>query len=173
MSSNPIEPPSIKQIENKTNDPVKDEPSDKKDITEIQSQETSTVVEEQGRVSVHQWNSAIFILEGLCSSLEDLVFNNGMVYKVLLNAFIQSQNNPKKKGESTGERPEEIDPVEKLMQDIKYCKNRRERKILLAKFNYKMGIAWGEHRKILPEHKMTEVLNEPIDQLIEERVISC
>ena len=84
-----------------------------------------------------------------------MINHNGIIYKTLLNLFIESKNNIEltyknpNDIEANKENKEEIDPITKLMEDLKLCKNRKERKRLLAIYNKKVGFALGEHSKIM------------------------
>ncbi len=98
-----------------------------------------------------------------------MIHNNGVIYKILLNSFIETQ---KKANSVTKELEDksETDPVESLLTNLKRCKNRKEKKILLAKFNNVLGIAWGDNKKILPNDAMKEILSLPIESILEKKV---
>ena len=145
---------------------------------EANSQSTSIVPKENlnnteivSNESVYRWNSAIVILDNLYSILEDLIYNNGVIYKILLNSFIDSQYKHKAEPRKL-ENKTETDPIESLITNLKKCRNRREKKILLAKFNNVIGIAWGDNKKILSKEKMNETLNQPIDCILDKKVFS-
>jgi len=146
------------------------------DKNEAQTESTEIVIKEDinnteivSKLSVYHWNSAIIILDNIYNTLEDLIHNNGVIYKILLNSFIETR---KKANSVTKELEDksETDPVESLLTNLKRCKNRKEKKILLAKFNNVLGIAWGDNKKILPNDAMKEILSLPIESILENKV---
>lgn len=104
------------------------------------------------------WNSASIVTEILNETIEDLLNNNGVSYKTLVNALIESKKEEEEEkveilNKQIDVRKErEEDPVIVLIGQLKLCKNRREKKILLAKYNRSVGIPWGEKKKVPKEH---------------------
>ncbi len=146
------------------------------DKNEAQSESTEIVIKQEvnnteivSKLSVYHWNSAIILLDNIYNTLDDLIHNNGVIYKILLNSFIDSQNKAKPMTKELEDKTE-TDPVESLISNLKKCKNRKEKKILLAKFNNVLGIAWGDNKKILPKDAMKEILSLPIESILENKV---
>lgn len=108
------------------------------------------------RIPAAIWKSSTIITQLLKDALEDLVYDNGIVYKTMVNAYIESKEKEKIsaliKDENIKEqnRRDELknDPIVSLLGKLETCKNRSERKRLLAQFNKTVGFGWGEYRKI-------------------------
>jgi len=115
--------------------------------------DTEKIIE---RIPVESWKSTNIIIQLLKDTLEDLINDNGIEYKTMINAFIENKEKEKIsaliKDENIKEssRREELknDPIVKLIEKLENCKNRNERKRLLAEFNKNVGFGWGEYKKI-------------------------
>ena len=108
------------------------------------------------RIPAAAWKSTTILAQLLKETLEDLINENGVVYKTMINAYIENKEKEKIsaliKDESIKEtnRRQEIknDPIVLLIEKLESCNNRSERKRLLAQFNKTVGFGWGEYRKI-------------------------
>lgn len=117
------------------------------------------------RISNKDWNHANILMELMNETYEDLLYNNGIVLKTLINSYIEA-----KKEEETTElldkeeksEREKIanDPYVKLLRELKICTNRKDRRKLLARFNQTVGFGWGEFRKVVDKSKMYENTEE-------------
>ncbi len=106
------------------------------------------------RIPNKDWNSANILMELMNETIEDLVHNNGIVLKTLINSIIESKRDEEQTELLGKEADEKVkqkqnDPYVKLLEDIKECKNRREKRRLLARFNQQVGFGWGEYRTII------------------------
>lgn len=108
------------------------------------------------RIPVAIWKSTTIMTQLLKDTLEDLINDNGIVYKTMINAYIESKEKEKLSAlikdeniKETNQREEiKNDPIVALIGKLESCKNRIERKRLLAEFNKTVGFGWGEYRKI-------------------------
>jgi len=108
------------------------------------------------RIPPASWKTSTIITQLLKETLEDLINENGVVYKTMVNAYIEKKERDKLtaliKDDNIKEtnRRQEIknDPIVLLIDKLESCKNRSERKRLLAEFNKTVGFGWGEYRKI-------------------------
>jgi hypothetical protein len=106
------------------------------------------------RFTNRDWNSANILMEINLETFDDLLNNEGVSFKALVNAYIESQAQEKvelieeKLKAETKKEPTKEDLIVKLVEDLELCKNRKEKRILLAKFNKEVGFGLGEFKKI-------------------------
>ncbi len=108
------------------------------------------------RIPTEAWKSTSIITQVLKDTLEDIINDNGIVYKTMINAYIENKEKEKYmeliKDQNIKEsnRRDEIinDPIYKLISSLETCRNRNERKRILAQFNKTVGFGWGEYKKI-------------------------
>jgi hypothetical protein len=120
------------------------------------------------RIGNKDWNSANLLMVLLNESLEDLMYNKGIELKTLINSVIESQKDEaellsKEEADKLKLNSKESDPYVKLLNDLKNCKNRGEKRRLLARFNKKVGFGWGEYRKVIND-KMDDNNEEDEDK---------
>lgn len=137
---------------------------------ELVKKDDSLNLEIFNNISVIQWNSALILIENVINSLDDLIYNNGIVYKILLNSFINSQSKTKSLTSNEMKVTKPTEAIDDLLSNLKRCRNRREKKIILAQFNNQLGIAWGENKKIMSKEKMNETNNDPLIATLRDRV---
>lgn len=108
------------------------------------------------RIKNKQWNSLSTIMGVFKEITEDLIFNNGIMFKTILNAYLETKKEEEKieilKIQQAKELEKKTDPIVKLVEELKNCKNRKEKRRLLAQFNKKVGFGLGEYRTIIPDH---------------------
>jgi hypothetical protein len=103
------------------------------------------------RFSNRDWNSANILMEINLETFDDLLNHQGVSFKALVNAYIESQAASVEIVDSIKETPKEMtkeDLIVKLVEDLNMSKNRKEKRTLLAKYNKEVGIGFGEYRKI-------------------------
>jgi hypothetical protein len=103
------------------------------------------------RYTNKEWNSANRLMELSLETFDDLLNHNGVAYKTLVNAFIENENNQKIEILGNKKEVKEVsneDRIIKLVEDLKMTKNRREKRVLLAKFNREVGFGFGEYKRI-------------------------
>lgn len=107
------------------------------------------------RIPNSAWISSITITQVLLETLDDLINYNGIVYKTMINSFIENKDREKASQLVTNgdikqnNKRDEIknDPIVGLIENLEKCRNRKERKRLLVQFNRNVGFGWGEYRK--------------------------
>jgi hypothetical protein len=117
------------------------------------------------RISNKDWNHANILMELMNETYEDLLYNNGIVLKTLINSYIESKKEEEEAQLLDNEadqkaKERENDPYVKLLRDLKTCSNRKDRRKLLARFNQAVGFGWGEFRKVVDKTKMYENTEE-------------
>ncbi len=93
----------------------------------------------------------MIITQLLNETLDDLINDDGLVYKTMLSSFMENKSEKNKnilsydidKNIKIISKRDEIknDPIVLLVEKIELCKNRREKKRLLAEFNKNIGFA--------------------------------
>jgi hypothetical protein len=119
------------------------------------------------KISNKDWTSANTIMELVNDSLEDMVNNNGIILRTLINSMIEAKKEEDEieilsNLENENKQTTKEDPYQKLLQDLKECKNRRDKRRILAKFNKSVGFGWGEYSKVSnPEPENTPPPKDP------------
>eukprot|EP00347_Sterkiella_histriomuscorum_P017224 403350209 len=108
------------------------------------------------------YNSASIILSSLDYIYTDLVENNGLQFKIFMNDMLsegkkfnltpdENSTALAKRSENSLQKPDknnELAEVETLMNQLELTKNRKEKRVLLAKFNQKQELIWGDKQSI-------------------------
>lgn len=111
-------------------------------------------------------------------TLNDLVNDGGVIYRTMINSFIEIKSE-KNKSTLFLDKDKEIknltkrdeiknDPIVVLVEKIELCKNRKEKKKLLAEFNKNIGFS-QEDVKIFNK-KNEENFNENEENFNEENI---
>ena len=104
-------------------------------------------------ISFLEWNSALVILQIMENICEDIANYDSIACKTYINQIICEL--PKMEIErAKGEREDSrMDSTEELINLLDQCKNRQQRRRVLAAFNKQLGMVWTQN--ILP-HKLKE-----------------
>ena len=104
------------------------------------------------RIPHKDWTSASILTEIINETIEDFLYNNGIAFRTLLNAYLESKKEEEQiqllAKEKDLQLANEKDPVVKLLEELKKCKNRKDKRKLLAKYNKTSDFGWGEYFKI-------------------------
>lgn len=142
LYSNTHKKVAIKQL---SNNELTEDPFDKTD------KDSEAILK---RINNKEWNSANVLMVMLNETLEDLMYNKGIELKTLINSVIETQKEDaeilsKEEADKLKLKSKESDPYNQLITDLKHCKNRNEKRRLLARFNQQVGFGWGEYRKVI------------------------
>ena len=107
------------------------------------------------RIPAKSWKSSSILPQLIKDTLEDLINDNGIVYKTMINSYIENKNKENISSLIKDNKIKELnirdeiknDPIVGLIEKLETCNNRREKKRLLAEFNKTVGFGWGEYRK--------------------------
>lgn len=98
--------------------------------------------------------SASLVLQNLELIYDDLVDNDGLVYKLLVNELVTSLDVPKKneldlrRNDSLVLRNNSVDHIDSLILQLSEAKNRKDKRRLLAEYNQTQELVWGSSRAI-------------------------
>ena len=125
------------------------------------------------------YNAAAIVLSNLELIYDDLVDNGGIKYKIMINDMLRestggsalartsSSDSALSTGGSGGGgsalavRRGELDEVELLMRKVENAPNRKEKRRLLAEYNQRQELIWGQAKSIAamqPEQQRTLAL---------------